>query len=968
MTSTPPVTSADRLLKLARAARLQRSAAAAPIEPVERGGPLALSFAQQRLWFLEQLGGLGDTYHVPTRLRLGRELDRAALRRALEAMVARHEALRTTFVEVEGEPVQRIVPVEESRFHLLEHDLGEHPDGVAELHRLGAEEVSAPFDLEHGPLIRGRLIRMAADDHFLLLTMHHIVSDGWSMGVLTRELGTLYAAFCRGEENPLPPLPIQYADYAAWQRKWVTGEVLRQQAEYWKTTLSGVPGLLELPTDRPRPARQSHAGTTATVEFDEALTAGLSSLARRHGTTLYMTVLAGWAVVLGRLSGQDDVVVGTASANRGRAEIEGLIGFFINTLALRVDLAGSPTVAELLEQVRTRSLGAQQNQDIPLEQVVELVQPGRSLAHTPLFQVMVTWHHASEYRRELLGPGRVGVGAPSPSTAKFDLSLSLGEVGGRIAGSVTYATALFEHATVERWLGYLRRVLEQMAADDARAVDRLALLDTAERRLVLQEWNRADAELPRTCVHERFEAQVARTPDAVALIFEDHSLTYAELNARANRLAHHLRGRGVGPDVRVAVCIERSPELIVAFLAVLKSGGAYVPLDPGDPEDRLRHMLDDGAPAALLVHAGTAARFASETLPVIDLDADAGEWAGESASNPAREDVGLTLGHLAYVIYTSGSTGRPKGVMVEHRALANVMGWMGEAWPLGAHDVVLQKTPVSFDASARELFPPLLAGARMVIARPGGHRDPAYLVETIRREGVTTLHFVPTMLQFLLEEPGIEQCASIARVVCGGEALPAALARRARELLPHAELHNVYGPTEAAVDVTWLPCPADAAGPHVSIGRPMANCRAYFLDRTGEPAPAGVVGELYLGGAQVARGYLGRAALTAERFVPDPFGGEPGARLYRTGDLGRWREESALVRECVSAEVDPEETNSRTNALTHSRTAVIEFLGRNDFQVKVRGFRIELGEIEARLREHGGVREAAVIAREDGAG
>jgi amino acid adenylation domain-containing protein len=978
MTLTSPATSADRLLKLARAAKLQRNWVTAPIEPVERSGAVPLSFAQQRLWFLEQLGGLGDTYHVPARLRLGRELDRAALRRALDAILARHEALRTTFVEVEGEPVQRIAPVEESRFHLLEHDLGEHPDAAAELRRLTAEEVGAPFDLEHGPLIRGRLLRLPGDEHILLMTMHHIVSDGWSMGVLTRELGTLYAAFHRGEENPLPPLPIQYADYAAWQRKWVDGDVLRQQAEYWKTTLSGAPALLELPTDHPRPARQDHAGASEGVVLDEALTAGLKALSQRHGTTLFMTLLAGWAAVLARLSGQEDVVAGTPSANRGRAEIEGLIGFFINTLALRVDLSGSPTVAELLEQVRTRSLGAQQNQDIPFEQVVELVQPPRSLAYNTLFQVMLTWQNTSEGRLERPGlrPGDAGSASraagkadlsASQATAKVDLSLTLWEAGGCIVGAATYATALFERATVERWLGYLRRVLEQMVADDGRALNRLELLDEAERALVLEEWNRTEAELPRTCVHERFEAQVARTPTAVALVFEDRSLTYAELNARANRLAHHLRGRGVGPDARVAVCIERSPELMIAFLAVLKAGGAYVPLDPGDPEERLRHMLDDGAPAALLAHAATAARFVGEALPVIDLDAEARDWADESAANPSPASVGLTPGHLAYVIYTSGSTGRPKGVMVEHRALANVMGWMGEAWPLGPGDVVLQKTPVSFDASARELFPPLLAGARMVIARPGGHRDPAYLVETIRREGVTTLHFVPTMLQFLLEEPGIERCTSIARVVCGGEALPAALARRAAELLPNAELHNVYGPTEAAVDVTWLRCPAEVAGAHLSIGRPMSNCRAYFLDRTGEPVPAGVVGELYLGGVQVARGYLGRAALTAERFVPDAFSGDAGARLYRTGDLGRWKE-SAGVRECVSAEVGAGSGDLRTDALTHSRTAVIEFLGRSDFQVKVRGFRIELGEIEARLREHEGVREAVVVARENEVG
>ncbi|WP_414682885.1 amino acid adenylation domain-containing protein, partial [Longimicrobium sp.] len=915
-----------------------------PIETVQRSGALPLSFAQQRLWFLHHMNGAGTAYHIPTRLRLRGELHREALVRALERIVARHEALRTRFPASDGVPAQRIAPVKESRFPLAEYDLGGDPQARSELQRLLGEEARAPFDLEQGPLIRGQLIRLAADDHVLVVTMHHIVSDGWSMGVFTRELGALYDAFRRGEPDPLPPLPVQYADYAAWQRKWVDGDVLRQQAEYWTETLTGAPELLELPTDHPRPMRRDQAGASVGVVMDEALTAGLKALGQRHGTTLFMTVLAAWAAVLGRLSGQPDVVVGTPTANRGRTEIEGLIGFFVNTLAVRVDLAGSPTLAELLVQVRARSLGAQQNQDIPFEQVVELVQPARSLAHNPVFQVMLTWQNAPEGGLELPGLRLAGVDAGSgratAAAAKVDLSLTLWEAGGRIVGSATYATALFEQATVERWVGYLRRVLDAMVADDAQPVDRLELLDEAERSLVLEEWNRAERDVPRNaCVHELFEAQVARTPDAVAVVFEDRSLTYAELNDRANRLAHHLRGRGVGPDVRVAVCIERSPELMIAFLAVLKAGGAYVPLDPGDPEDRLRHMLDDGAPAALLVHAGTAARFAGEAIPVIDLDARAGDWVDEPAENPSSMGAGPALGHLAYVIYTSGSTGRPKGVMVEHRALANVMGWMGEAWPLGPGDVVLQKTPVSFDASARELFPPLLAGARMVIARPGGHRDPAYLAETIRREGVTTLHFVPTMFGFLLEEPGIERCTSVARVVCGGEALPAALARRAAELLPHAELHNVYGPTEAAVDVTWLRCPAEVAGPHVSIGRPMAGCRAYFLDRAAQPAPAGVAGELYLGGVQVARGYLGRPGLTAERFVPDPFGGQPGARLYRTGDLGRWR---------------PDGT--------------IEFLGRNDFQVKVRGFRIELGEIEARLREHASVREAVVVARENEAG
>ncbi|HEX9936892.1 MAG TPA: amino acid adenylation domain-containing protein, partial [Longimicrobium sp.] len=553
-----------------------------PIGLVNRGGRLPLSFAQQRLWFLEQLGGLGDTYHIATRQRLRGDLDHAALRHALAAMLGRHEALRTTFVEVEGEPVQRIAPP--GGFRLVEHDLGGHPHAAAELRRLAAEEAGAPFDLEHGPLIRGRLVHLATDDHVLLLTMHHIVSDGWSMGVLTRELGTLYDAFRRGEANPLPALPVQYADYAAWQRSWVAGDVLREQAEYWTAALAGAPELLELPTDRPRPARQDHAGAYVAAVIDEELAAGLKALGRRQGTTFFMTVLAGWAAVLGRLSGQHDVVVGTPSANRGRAEIEGLIGFFVNTLALRVDLSGSPTVAELLAQVRARSLGAQQNQDIPFEQVVELVQPVRSLSHTPLFQVMFSWQDA---RSELPAPGPGGAGAaseaaaPSQVAAKFDLSLSLGQAGGRIAGSLTYATALFEQATVERYVGYLRRVLAGMAADADGRVERLQLLSAAERREVTEAWNATAVAYPRdACVHELFEAQVERTPHAAAVVFDGLSLTYAELNARANRLAHHLRALGVVPDARVAVCVERGPEMIVGLMGVLKAGGAYVPLDP----------------------------------------------------------------------------------------------------------------------------------------------------------------------------------------------------------------------------------------------------------------------------------------------------------------------------------------------------------------------------------------------------
>ncbi|HEX2092176.1 MAG TPA: amino acid adenylation domain-containing protein, partial [Longimicrobiaceae bacterium] len=607
---------ADFARELESAARAELPA----IEPVERSRRLPLSFAQRRLWFLEQMGGLGSTYHIPNRLRLEGELDREALRRALDRIVARHEALRTTFVVVDGEPEQCVTAVEDGGFVLLDHDLSMHAEAEAELGRLMAEESSTAFDLERGPLIRGRLIRLGSRDHVLLVTMHHIVSDGWSAGVFVQELSTLYAAFRRGEADPLPALAIQYADYAVWQRRWVEGEVLRQQAEYWKRTLSGAPELLELPTDRPRPAEMDHAGALLSVALDEDLTAGLKALSQRQGTTLFMTLLAGWAVVLSRLSGQEDLVVGTPTANRGRREIEGLIGFFVNTLALRLELSGGPSVGELLERVRERALSAQQNQDIPFEQVVEVVQPVRSLAHSPLFQVMFAWQNAPRSRLKLPGLTLAGVGrGAEQASAKYDLSLSLGESEGRIAGGLTYATSLFERTAAERHLEYLRRVLEGMAAGPERRIAELEMLPETERRQVVEAWNATAFAYPRDAyTHEMFEARVERTPDAVALVCESRSLTYAELNARANQLAHHLRDLGVGPDTRVGICVEPSLEMTVGVLGVLKAGGAYVPLDPAYPQERLDYMLRDSAPAVLLTQTSLQDRFARTSVPVLD--------------------------------------------------------------------------------------------------------------------------------------------------------------------------------------------------------------------------------------------------------------------------------------------------------------------------------------------------------------
>jgi len=936
-----------KLLSLARARDLVRGSELPSIEPTPREGRVPLSFAQQRLWFLEQLGNLGSTYHISKRQRLRGEMDRAALVRALDRIVARHESLRTTFAQVNGVPEQRIAPAEASRFHLVEQDLEGREDAPAELDRLTAEETRAPFDLERGPLVRGRLIRLAADDHVLLVTMHHIVTDAWSSELFFKEFSALYAAGREGREADLPDLPVQYADYAAWQRRYIEGDVLKEQAEYWKKTLAGAPELLELPTDRPRQTQADHVGARLGLMLDEELTAGIRELGRRHGTTPFMTVLSAWATVLARLSGRDDVVIGSPMAGRGRREIEGLIGFFVNTLALRVDLSGSPTVAEALGRVKARVVEAQDRQDIPFEQVVELVQPARSLSHAPLFQVMFAWENAAEREMELpgLASARAEASRPAPSarggagsrvTAKFDLSLTLSERGGRIAGSLIYATALFDRATVERYAGYLRRVLREMVADETRRVERLPILPAEERSRVVEEWNRTEADQPGVPgVHLLFEQQVERTPDAVAVSFEEQALTFAELNRRANRLAHHLRALGVGPDARVGIGVERSLEMVVGVVAVAKAGGAYVPLDPDYPADRLRHMLDDSRPAVLLTQERLRERFAALEIPILLLDADAPSWAARPETDPEPE--GLAADHLVYVIYTSGSTGLPKGVMVPHRGLLNHTAWQCGRMEIGAGDTFLQRSTISFDASNAELWDPLVTGARMHVLSQETARDPAAMAEAIVRHGVTVAQFVPTLLQAVMDAVPPGAALPLRRMVCAGEVLTGALAARARDAGCEL-LMNLYGPTEASIDATWHPC-GEAEGEAVPIGRPLANTRVYLLDAVGEPVPVGVAGELYIGGVGVARGYANRPELTAERFVADPFGAEPGARLYRTGDLARWRADGE-----------------------------IDFLGRADHQVKVRGFRIELGEIEARLMEHGGVREAVVVAREDAPG
>ena len=911
------------------------------IVPCARSGRLPLSFAQQRLWFLAQMQGISEAYHISFGLRVRGSLNHAVLSRALDRILARHEALRTTFVFVGEEPVQQIAAAESNHFILIEQDLSHHEDPVVELQRIITLEASSSFDLEHGPLIRGRLVRLSKNEHALLLTMHHIVSDGWSMSILIDELSMLYSAFLRGEADPLPELEIQYADYAIWQRQWIEGDILQQQSAYWKTTLAGAPQLLDLPTDHPRPAEQQFAGAFAELVLNKALSAQLKALSKKYEATLYMTMLTGWALLLAKLSGQQDIVIGSPTANRGRLEVEKLIGFFVNTLTLRLDLSGSPSVGELLARVRMQALAAQQHQDIPFEQVVELAQPVRSLSYNPLFQVLFAWQNAATGSLELPGLQLSSLPSSSQRVSKFDLTLSLREADDTIVGGIEYATSLFEPATIRRYLDYFRILLEAMVSDETQTIDHISILPAAERQQILYEWNATDTVFPKDkCVHQLFEQQVDQTPDAVAVVYEDQQLSYRELNLRANQLAHHLRDLGVKPDDRVAICVERSFEMIIGLLAVLKAGGAYVPLDPSYPIDRLNFMLQDTAPVALLTqsHLQLFANTDVSAFPVLDLSAGDLPWKFSPTTNPDLHSIGLSPHHLAYVIYTSGSTGLPKGVMVQHLGLMNYLSWALTQYAVTNDSVV--SSALAFDATITTLYIPLLCGSRALLL-PEEEGVETLLTQFKANQYSNLFKLTPTHLDIIgerLRDKNNRFCTN--QVVIGGESLLPSTVNLWHDIQPDTSLINEYGPTECVVGCMVYVIPADATLlEHIPIGKPIANTRIYILDVYGEPVPIGVTGELYIGGAGVARGYLNRPELTAEKFLLDPFVMEPGARMYRTGDLGRW-----LV------------------------DGNIEFVGRNDLQVKIRGFRIELGEIETSLSDYDGIRNAVVIVREDTTG
>ncbi|WP_343243644.1 non-ribosomal peptide synthase/polyketide synthase [Streptomyces sp. SID13726] len=901
----------------ARTTATSHRARPALTDPRPRPLLLPLSSAQRRMWLLAQVDGASTAYNLPTASRLTGTLDRDALQAALNDVAARHAPLRTVFPAVDGVPHQRILDPAG-----VQVPLSDVP--FADL----AAQAGHVFDLERELPFRAALSETAPDEHVLLLLLHHIATDEWSDRPLLADLSTAYTARTEGRAPDWAPLPASYADYTLWQK-----DVLEANGDdlldHWSRALAGLPAELNLPVDRPRPAESSGRGGTVGFTVPPRLEGALRALAREHGVSMFMVAQASVAALLHRLGAGDDIPLGAPVSGRGDEALEDLVGFFVNSLVLRTDLSGDPTFADLLARVRDTDLAAYEHQDLPFERLVEALNPERSLARHPLFQVMVV-HLASQGD----GPALPGITARRETlgqdTAKFDLSFDFVEQGegGGIQGWIEYSADLFDPATAELLGRRLESLLDQVAEDPARRIGTLDVLRDDERALVLTEFNDTARTVPALTLPELFRAQAARTPDATALVFEDHELTYAELDLRVERLAHTLAAHGVRAEATVAVALPRSLALVVTLLAVHRAGAAYLPLDTGYPAERLAYTLADARPACLVTAEDIA--LPDTNTPRLTVAADGTPEHPAHAPLPHFYDPR----HPAYVIYTSGSTGRPKGVTVPHKGIANRLQWMQDTYRLGAEDRVLQKTPAGFDVSVWEFFWPLITGATLVVARPEGHQDPAYLAELIERQHITTAHFVPSMLRAFLDEPASARCTGLRQVMCSGEALPAPLAARFHQVLPGSRLHNLYGPTEASVDVTAHEVPADPAT--VPIGRPVWNTRTYVLDAALNPVPPGVAGELYLAGDQLARGYLGRPALTAERFVADPFAMTPGARMYRTGDLARW-----------------------------TRDGELEYLGRTDDQVKLRGFRIELGEIESALAAHPTVAHATVLLRDE---
>nr|WCR32674.1 calpinactam synthetase [Mortierella alpina] len=896
---------------------------------VPREGPLEVSLAQQRLWVLAQLEGVSENYHVPVALRLRGDLNQNALELTLNTLFARHEALRTVFVPVNGQPQVQLLSADDGMPFVF-HNLQEVQDKETMANQLAALEASAPFDMEKGPLVRAQLIKLAEDEHIFLLTQHHIITDGWSLGVMFRELNEFYEAHRAGATTPLAPLSIQYPDYAAWQREWLTGDRLKEQAAYWRETLAGAPVSIELPTDRPRPPQQSHAGAAVPIRLDASLTRALKTLSQRNGVTLFMTVLAAWSAVLARLSGQEDLVIGTPTANRNHPQVEQMLGFFVNTLALRLDVSGDPSAVQLLERVRKTTIAAQANQDLSFEQVVEIAQPPRRMDQTPLFQVLFAWQNndASVLRLQNV---ETTVEPTQYATIKFDLELDMTEVEDEVHGSLRYSTALYERDTIDRHVGYLEAMLQWMTTSLEHSITEAPILGFAEQELLLKTWNNVNVPYPDDrCVHRLFEDQVEKAPEAIAIVHGDCSLTYHSLNRRANRLALKLIELGAQLGDNIAILLERSFELVIAQLAILKVGAAYVPIDVKAPVERQSYIASNSGSKLMITTESMEVPVQIQT-PLLRLSAD------ENDNEDVRDVVNNSLhtstssDAIANIMYTSGSTGLPKGVMVTHRGIARLSINNGFADFDGSDRVAFSSNP-SFDPSTFEVWASLLTGAQLVIIDSETFLNPHLLAAELVRRQVTFLHMTNALLHqyaFIIGE-------TLSKLKYLTGAAEQASIKAYSAVLSYGgpvRLLNRYGPTEATVDATaYVATTAITQLDRLPIGRPTNNTPVYVLDKHRKPVPIGVVGELYIGGPGVASGYLGRPDLTAERFVPDPFSSIQGARMYRAGDLVRYLPDGNIV-----------------------------FLGRNDDQVKVRGYRIELGEIQVRLAEHPQVREVAVL-------
>ncbi|MFP5271127.1 amino acid adenylation domain-containing protein [Coleofasciculus sp.] len=908
------------------------SQASQVIQPVTREKKIPLSFAQQRLWFIDQFETESAVYNIPYALHLTGNLNRNALEQSLQTLIQRHETLRTRFQLVNEAPVQIIDPHIHFTLSIIDLDNQQIDPQSAQVQQRIQQEAKTPFNLTQAPLFRVKLLRLNPQSHILLLTLHHIISDGWSMGILIRELSSLYQAFCTGKPNPLAPLPIQYADFAIWQRDWLTGEVLDNQLSYWQKQLQGSPALLELPTNYPRPSQQTFRGTRQRFQLNLELTQQLKSLSQKAEATLFMTLLAGFATLLYRYSSQSDIVIGSPIANRNRREIESLIGFFVNALALRINLEGNPSFKELLAQVKQVALEGYAHQDLPFEKLVEAIQPERSLSYSPIFQVVFVLQNAPLGNLELpeITLTRLEI---ETETAKFDLLLSMQETEQGLTGVWEYNQDLFAGETITRMSEQFQTLLAGIVAHPEQSVSQLPILTEAQRHQLLVEWNNTQTDYPRDkCIHQLFEAQVERTPDAVAVVFEQEHLTYRELNYRANQLAHYLQTLGVQPEDLVGICVERSLDMIVGLLAILKAGGAYVPIDPTYPTERITYMLEDAQVQLLLTQESLTQELPVNHTQLICLDS---QWQIISQQSPDNLLTGVTSENLAYINYTSGSTGKPKGVEVLHRGVIRLLFGIDYVH-LDGKQRLLQMAPISFDAATFEIWGALLHGGQCILF-PETVPTAQTLKQVIHTHNITTLWLTSALFNAIVAEDA-EALSGVQQLLTGGEALSVNPVKKALAALPSTQIINGYGPTENTTFTCCycLPKQLPETELSISIGRPISNTQVYLLDAYWQPVPIGVIGELYIGGDGLARGYLNRPELTGEKFISNPFSNQPHARLYKTGDLARYR-------------VD----------------GTIEFIGRVDNQIKLRGFRIELGEIEAVLNQYPQVKDTVVIATED---